>query len=124
MGYQRIGTPAALRASAELLANVSSEKSDYHIVEKLGWGYWYGLLLWKGAMEPEAVLKLAPTKPGVALDTYGYAVAQYLYAQDSVELRRLAKQLMVILRADPQWSAFGYIGSEYDLFSRNPLVAV
>jgi hypothetical protein len=114
--YQRIGTSEALQASAKLLANVSSVKSDYRIVEKLGWGYWYGLLLWKGDMSPKEVLQMATTKPGVELDTYGYAVAQYLFVQDDEEERRQARQLMVILRADPQWSAFGYIGAEYDLF--------
>lgn len=118
--YQRMGTQEALQASAKLLANVSSVKSDYTIIEKLGWGYWYGLLLWKGDMSPEEVLQMATTKPGIELDTYGYAVAQYLFVQDDEEEQRQARQLMVILRADPQWSAFGYIGAEYDLFfSRN-----
>lgn len=114
--YQRIGTPEALQASAKLLTNISSDKSEYRIVEKLGWGYWYGLLLWKGDLSPEEVLQMATTKPGLELDTYGYAVAQYLFAQADEEERRRAKQLMFILRVDPQWSAFGFIGAEYDLF--------
>lgn len=114
--YQRMGTPEALQASAKLLTNISSDKSEYHIVEKLGWGYWYGLMIWKGELSPEEVLQMSTTKPGVELDTYGYAVAQYLFVQDDEEERRQARQLMFILRADPQWSAFGFIGAEYDLF--------
>lgn len=114
--YQRIQTPSALDASAKLLANVSSDRSNYHVVENLGWGYYYGLLLWKGEKTPEEVLSIAAKEPNLALDTYGYAVAQFLYAQDSQEEHRQARQLMCIIRADPMWSAFGYLGSEYDLF--------
>jgi len=119
--YQRIGTPAALEASTRLLANVSSDRSHYRIVEAPAWGYYEALMLWKGEIEPEAVLRMADTKPGIQLDTYGYAVAQFLFAQSSQEQRHLAKQLMVILRADPQWGAFGYIGAEYDLFRAAPV---
>lgn len=94
--------------AATLLATI---KSDMEIIENDS--YLKRLMMYKGEMSAEELLKASGGDVNLSLATQGYGVGNwYLYQDNSAK----AEEVFESVIAGSSWSAFGYIAAEVDLY--------
>ena len=108
MTYRRLGED---EVAERLLADVEQEMD---IVANEG--YFERLLMYKGMMDPDSLLRISdttsPDDRDLALATRGYGVANYYLNQgDST----MGTEMMGDIVDGRYWAAFGYIAAEADL---------
>ncbi len=108
MAYRRLGEDEIAEKTLELV------KEDMHIQENEG--YFERLLMYKGLIEPDSLLKTgsatSPTDRDLAIATQGYGVGNYyLYEGDSARALPVLQDVV----DGRYWAAFGYIAAEADL---------
>lgn len=108
MAYRRLGED---EVAEETLAMI---QEDMQIKENEG--YFERLLMYKGLVAPDSLLKLGSDIPladrDLALATQGYGVGNfYLYNGE----QQLGRQILEDIVEGRHWAAFGYIAAEADL---------
>jgi tetratricopeptide (TPR) repeat protein len=103
MTYRRLGRHGA----AKQLLDQVTEKMD--ILENDS--YHKRLLMYKGAIKPEALLDTA-NADDLTIATQGYGVGNWYLVEGN---RAKAKEIFEKVVAGRQWAAFGYIAAEADL---------
>jgi tetratricopeptide (TPR) repeat protein len=111
MTYRKMGD---LERAAEVLDTISP---DMEIIENDS--YFQRLLMYKGLVQPEALLNLeAGNDPdlGITLATQGYGVGNWYLANGDTAK---AKEIFQMVMDSPIWAAFGYIAAEAELARLN-----
>lgn len=111
MTYRKMGDT---ERAAEVLDTITP---DMEIIENDS--YFQRLLMYKGMVQPEALLNLeAGNDPdlGVTLATQGYGVGNWYLANGDTTKAREIFQMVV---DSPIWAAFGYIAAEAELARLN-----
>ncbi len=110
LSYRKLGNP---QAAQKLLEKISP---NMEIIENDS--YHQRLLMYKGILQPEDVLKSDETD-GVQIATQGYGVANWYLLNGDIEK---GKKLLEKVVAGESWSAFGYIASEVELTNLQALL--
>ncbi len=109
MTYQKIGNKSAAQ---DLLAKIDS-KMD--IAEN--YSYHQHLLMYKGLISPETLLKKA-TEEEAIYPTLGYGIANWYFYNGQMAP---GKSVLEGILKHNQWDAFGYIAAEVDQFTLSGL---
>jgi hypothetical protein len=102
MTYRRLGRD---EDAAKVLEDI---KEDMDVIENFA--YHKRLLMYKGIVEPEALLD--PSADDLDLATQGYGVANFYFVNGDADQ---AREILDRVLEGTYWSAFGYIAAEADV---------